>query len=108
MRRSLWLPTRLFPQRPVCPPPWRPADTGGGDGDGQRRGAVRRRAWRGDRWGARSAWCISDRDLWLELNKTVFLGGCCGIPGWRLPGISHEGCLVRIDMTDEERDVLIR
>lgn len=35
----------------------------GWDGDGQRRGAVRRRAWRGDRWGARSAWCISDRDL---------------------------------------------
>jgi len=45
--------------------------------------------------------------LWLGLNKMVFWGGCCGIPGWRLRSISHEDCLVRIDMMDEERDVLI-
>ena len=38
----------------------------------------------------------------------AFWGSFCGIPGWCLRSISHEGCLVRIDMTDEERDVLIR
>ncbi len=38
----------------------------------------------------------------------VFWGGCCGIPGWCLQSISHEDCLVRIDMMDKERDVLIR
>ena len=38
----------------------------------------------------------------------VFWGGCCGIPGWCLRSVSHENCLVRIDMMDEERDVLIR
>ena len=45
---------------------------------------------------------------WLELNKMVFWGGCCGIPGWRLRSISHEDCLVQVDVTDEERGVLIR
>ena len=25
--------------------------------------------------------------LWLGLNKMVFWGGCCGIPGWRLRSI---------------------
>ena len=24
------------------------------------------------------------QELWLELNKMAFWGGCCGIPGWRL------------------------
>ena len=46
--------------------------------------------------------------LWPELNKMAFWGGRCGTPGWRLRSISHEDYLVRIDMTNEERDILIR
>ena len=36
------------------------------------------------------------------IKQNGIRGGCCGIPGWCLPGISHEDSLVRIDMTDEE------
>ena len=47
-------------------------------------------------------------ELWLELNKMAFWDNCCGIPGWRLRSISHEDCFMRVDMTDEERDIFIR
>ena len=38
----------------------------------------------------------------------VFWSGCCGTPGWRLRRISHEDCLVQVDMMDKERGVLVR
>ena len=47
-------------------------------------------------------------NVWLELNKMAFWDNCCGIPGWRLRSISHEDCFMRVDMTDEERDIFIR
>ena len=47
-------------------------------------------------------------ETWLELNKMAFWCSCRGTPGWCLRSISHEDYLVRIDMTDEERDILIR
>ena len=29
-------------------------------------------------------------ELWPELNKMAFWGGCCGIPGWRLRSTSYK------------------